>query len=165
MRTVLAMTIALALYAPVAAWAANTDASASADLGQVVSTYQQVRVVRVVERFENGTAATVDVMPSGQYRVAGSTGQDPALIMLIATHPVPDITGTAPAYTTKSIGTKTLDGVKVSGYSIVSADGTYNESVWINDKHLPVFAEVKTQGHDITAQYGDYDNSMLIGVR
>jgi hypothetical protein len=157
------VTIALALSAPLAARAAQT-ADPTADLSQMVSNYQQVRVVRVIERFENGTAATVDVIPSGQYRVAGSAGQDPALIVLLATHPVPDLSAAGSTYTTKSLGTKSLDGVKVNGYSIVKADGSYTEAVWINDKHLPVFADVKTQGHDVSLQFGDYDNTMLIGA-
>ncbi|HLI96573.1 MAG TPA: hypothetical protein VKT72_10870 [Candidatus Baltobacteraceae bacterium] len=162
MRTVLAVTIALALCAPLAARAAQTDPSA--DLNQMVSSYQQVRVVRVVERFEDGTAATVDVMPSGQVRVAGNRNLDPALVVQIATHPVPNLNAAGSTYTTKAIGVKTLDGVKVSGYSVTSADGSYSESVWVNEQHLPVYADVKTQGHTISVQYGDYGNLMLIGM-
>ncbi len=163
MRTVLAVTIALALCAPMAARAAQTQSDVSSDLSQMVSAYSQVRVVRVVERFEDGTAATVDVMPSGQVRVAGNKNLDPALVVEIATHPVPNM-NTGVTYTTKAIGVKTLDGVKVSGYSVASADGSYSESVWVNDQHLPVYADVKTQGHTISAQYGDYGNLMLIGM-
>jgi hypothetical protein len=161
MRTVLAVTIALALCGPLAARAAQNDPTA--DLSQMVSSYQQVRVVRVVERFEDGTAATVDVIPSSQYRIAAAPGQDPALIMQLAVHPVPELSATNTTYTAKSLGVKTLDGVKVNGYSIANADGTYTESVWINQDHLPIFADVKTQGHTISLQFGDYNNTMLIG--
>lgn len=163
MRTVLAVTIALALFAPTAALAAKTDAAT--DLNQMVSAYQQVQVVRVVERFDSGAVATVDVMPSGQYRVASTGGQDPALIVQLATQPVPKMTGNEASYTVKSLGTKTLDGVKATGYNVASADATFTESIWFNDKHLPLSADVQTQGHKINLQFGDYNDSMLIGVR
>jgi hypothetical protein len=163
MRTVLAVTIALALCAPVAARAAQTDPNA--DLNQMVSTYHQVRVVRVIERFPNGTAATVDMIPYSQYRIAAAPGQDPALIMQLAAHPVPDLTSTGSTYTTKSLGVKSIDGVKVNGYSIANADGSYKEDVWVNESHLPMYADVTTQGQSISLQFGDYDNTTLIGVR
>lgn len=165
MRTVLAVTIALALCAPSAASAARTNPST--DLSQMVSAYQQVQVVRVIERFENGAVATVDVMPSGQYRVASTGGQDPALIVKLATDPIPNLTsgGTAASYTAKSLGTKTMDAVKVNGYSVASADGSYKATVWVNEHHLPVSADVQTQGHTVNVTFGDYNNSMLIGAR
>lgn len=163
MRTVLAVTIALALLAPAAASAARTNASA--DLGQMVSAYQQVQVVRVVERFDNGGVATVDVMPSGQYRIASTGGQDPALIVKLATQPIPDVNATSGTYTVKSLGTKTIDSVKASGYSVATADGSYTATVWTNPNHLPISADVQTQGHKINLTFGDYNNSMLIGVR
>ena len=163
MRTVLAVTIALALLAPAAASAARTNASA--DLGQMVSAYQQVQVVRVVERFDNGGVATVDVMPSGQYRIASTGGQDPALIVKLATQPIPDVNAASGTYTVKSLGTKTIDSVKASGYSVATADGSYAATVWTNPNHLPISADVQTQGHKINLTFGDYNNSMLIGVR
>jgi hypothetical protein len=162
MRTVLAVTIALALCAPSAAWAGTNPTT---DLDQMVSAYQQVQVVRVVERFENGAVATVEVMPSGQYRVASTGGEDPALIVQLATEPIPNIDAGAPSYSTKSNGTKTLDGVKVNGYTVARADGSYTATVWVNDRHLPVQADVQTQGHKVNLQFGDYNDSMLIGVR
>lgn len=165
MRTVLAVTIALALCAPSAASAARTNPSL--DLAQMVSAYQQVQVVRVIERFENGAVATVEVMPSGQYRIASTGGQDPALIVKLATQPIPDLTSGSPAssYTAKSLGTKTMDSVKVHGYSVASNDGSYQATVWVNDQHLPVSADVQTQGHNVNVTFGDYNNSVLIGAR
>ena len=163
MRTVLAVTIALALFAPSAASAARTNPTD--DLSQMVSAYQQVQVVRVIERFENGAVATVEVMPSGQYRIASTGGQDPALIVQLATKPIPDAASNTSSYTTKSDGVKSVDGVKVNGYTVASADGSYTATVWVNEKHLPVMADVQTQGHKVNLQFGDYDNSMLIGVR
>ncbi len=160
MRTVLALTIALALLAPAAAPAAQNS---STDLSQMVSAYQRVQVVRVIERFENGAVATVEVMPSGQYRIASTGGQDPALIVKLATQPVPDTT--ALGTNVKSLGTKTLDGVKSSGYTIATADGSYTATVWVNDHHLPVSEDVQTQGHRVSLQFGDYNNSTLIGAR
>lgn len=162
MRTVLAVTIALALCAP-AVGAASTNASA--DLSQMVGAYQQVQVVRVVERFENGAVATVDVMPSGQYRVASRGGQDPALIVSLATKPVPDLNAPGASYTVKSLGSKSIEGVKSTGYAIKNADGSFDETIWFNQKHLPISANVKTQGHTISLTFGDYDNSLLIGAR
>lgn len=163
MRTVLAVTIALALSAPAVASAAHINPTA--DLNQMVSAYQQIQVVRVVETFENGSVATVDVLPSGQYRIASSGGQKPALIVKLATQPVPDMTVGTTSYTTKSLGTKTMDSVKVNGYAIASADGSFSETIWLNSKHLPVTADVHTQGHSVSLQFGDYDNSVLIGAR
>ena len=162
MRTVLAVTIALGLCAPSAAMAAHSNPTI--DLSQIVSTYQQVQVVRVVERFENGAVDTVDVMPAGQYRVASTGGQDPALIVQLATKPIPDAAAGA-TYHTRSTGTKTIDGVKLNGYSVASTDGSYTATVWVNERHLPVTADVQTQGHKVNLQFGDYNNSMLIGVR
>lgn len=163
MRTVLAVTIALALCAPSAASAARTNASA--DLNQMVSAYRQVQVVRVVERFDNGGVATVDVMPSGQYRIASTGGEDPALIVKLATQPIPDMTAPSAAYAVKSLGSKTIDSVKLSGYAVASADGSYTANVWMNQNHLPVMADVQTQGKKINLSFGDYNNSMLIGAR
>lgn len=164
MRTVLAVTIALALCA---SSAASARTNPSIDLSQMVSAYQQVQVVRVIERFENGAVATVEVMPSGQYRIASTGGQDPVLIVKLATQPIPDLTSgsAATAYTAKSLGTKSIDAVKVNGYSIANADGSYKATVWVNERHLPVSADVQTQGHRVNVTFGDYNNSMLIGVR
>lgn len=161
MRTVLAVTIALALLAPSAASAARTNATL--DLGQMVSAYQQVQVVRVIERFDNGGVATVDVMPSGQYRIASTGGEDPALIVKLATKPIPDVSTST--YTVKSLGTKTIDSVKANGYSVAAADGSYVATVWTNPNHLPITADVQTQGHKINLTFGDYNNSMLVGAR
>ena len=163
MRTALAVTIVLALCAPSAASAARTNASA--DLNQMVSTYRQVAVVRVVERFDNGGVATVDVMPSGQYRIASTGGEDPALIVKLATQPIPDVAAQSAAYAVKSLGSKTVDGTRLSGYSVATADGTYTANVWVNQNHLPVSADVQTQGKKINLTFGDYNNSMLIGAR
>jgi hypothetical protein len=161
MRTVLAVTIALALCAPSAAVAARTNPSL--ELGQMVSAYQKVQAVRVVERFDNGGVATVDVLPTGQYRIASTGGEDPSLIVKLATDPVPLIDNTT--YTTKSLGLKTIDAVKLNGYTIASSDGTYNATVWVNERHLPVSADVQTQGHKVNLTFGDYNDSMLIGAR
>lgn len=163
MRTVLAVTIVLALFAPSAAWAARTNAAA--DIAQMVSTYQQVQVVRVVEKFESGAVATVDVMPSGQYRIASTGGEDPSLIVKLATQPFPDVSASGASYAVKSLGTKTLDGVKASGYTITGADGSYTATVWLNEKRLPISAKVQMQGHKVDLLFGDYNNSMLIGAR
>lgn len=164
MRTVLAVTIALALYAPAAALAA--PANVPAGLDQMVSAYQQVQAVRVVERFENGAVATVDVLPSGQYRIASTGGQDPVLIVQLATHPVPNLSDTKAPFSTKSLGTRMLDNhVKVQGYTVAKTDGSYTATMWVNQNNLPVTGTVQTQGHKVSLQFGDYNNSMLIGAR
>ena len=162
MRTVLAVTIALALCAPSAAMAARTNPSL--DLGQMVSAYQRVQAVRVIERFENGGVATVDVLPTGQYRIASTGGEDPALIIKLATQPIPLPAGGV-TYTTKSLGVKTIDAVKLNGYSVAAGDNSYSATVWVNEKHLPVSADVQTQGHKVNLTFGDYNDSMLIGAR
>ncbi len=66
MRRVLALTTALAFCGPMAAQAAGSGTSS--DVTQLVGAYQHIQSVRVVENFENGAVATVDVIPSGQYR-------------------------------------------------------------------------------------------------
>jgi hypothetical protein len=160
MRTVLALTIALALGAPISAGAAGT--SPADELSKTAVAYQQLGIVRVIERFDNGAVATVDVMP-GQYRIASLGGQDPALIVKLATQPIPDLTGTpAPGYSIKPLGTKLLDTVKVNGYTIASSDGSYVETVWVNADNLPLMADVQTQGHKINLTFGDYNNSSLV---
>lgn len=159
MRTVSAVTLALALCAPLAAVAASPD------LTNMVSAYRGVQVVRVVERFDNGAIATVDVMPAGQYRIASTGGQDPALIIKLATQPIPDTNAPGASYNIKSLGTKTLDGVKATGYTITAGDGSYVETVWFSQQNLPLSADVQTQGHKVNLQFGDYNNSTLIGAR
>ncbi|HKU66564.1 MAG TPA: hypothetical protein VJP85_02200 [Candidatus Baltobacteraceae bacterium] len=162
MRTVLAVTIALALCGPNTALAAGTSIPGS--LSKAVANYQNLGVVRVIERFDDGNVATVDVM-KGQYRIATSGGEDPALVMKLASQPIPDVNAAGSTYAVKSLGTKILDGVKVNGYTISSADGSYVVSVWVNPNNLPMIADVQTQGHKVNLQFGDFNNQFLIGVR
>lgn len=160
MRTV-AVTLALALGAPLAASAAT---NAAADLNQMVSAYSGVQAVRVIEKFENGSVATVDVMPAGQYRIAEAGGQDPALVLKVATQPAAGA-GTSGNYAVKSVGHKTIEGIAANGYQVAASDGTYTETVWVSDKqHLPVSAHVETQGHKIDVTFGDYNDSALIAT-
>jgi len=163
MRTVLAVTIALALCGPGAALAARVNAAT--DLSQMVSAYERVQAVRVIERFENGAVATVDVLPSGQYRIASTGGQDPVLIVKLATQPIPDVSVMPSSYTVKELGTKTIAGVKETGYTIAALDGSYTATVWTNPDYLPVDAEIRTQGHDVSLEFGNYNDSELIGAR
>lgn len=159
MRTVLAAALVLALGTPLAARAAG---SPGGDINQMVSAYQGVQAVRVVERFENGAVATVDVMPAGQFRIAETGGQDPALIVKVATQPADgaEATGT---YNIKSLGHKTIDGVAANGYQVAAPDGTYTETIWASDKqHLPISAHVETQGHVIDVTFGDYNDTALV---
>jgi hypothetical protein len=161
MRTVLAVTIALALVAPNAAAAAgNTPTDA---LSKAVATYQKLGVVRVVERFDDGHVATVDVMP-GQYRIATSAGEDPVLVVKLATQPIPDLSSNAGAYSVKPLGIKLLDNVKVNGYTISSNDGSYIVTVWVNPNNLPMIADVQTQGRKINLLFGDYNDQLLVGA-
>lgn len=161
MRTVLAVTTALALGGPIAALAA--DNTVQTGLNQMVAAYEQVQTVRVVEHFENGATATVDVMPRGQYRVAETGGQDPALIIKIATQPVDGAVANG-NYTVSSAGTKTIDGAKADGYKVVAPDGTYTATVWVNAHHLPISSHVETQGHRVDVVFGDYNSSSLIAT-
>jgi hypothetical protein len=162
MRTVLAVTIALALFASVAARAADAPADA---LTKAAVAYHQLGVVRVIEHFDDGNFATVDVMQN-QYRVATSGGEDPALVVQLATRPIPDLTtSSSTAYSVKSLGQKMLEGVKVNGYTIAASDGSYVISVWVNPNNLPMIADVQTQGRKINLQFGDYNNQLLIGSR
>src|SRR5689334_12276507 len=103
MRTVWTLAIALMAAAPIAVLADTTPQG----LSQMVAAYDQVQAVRVIERFENGATATVDVMPSGQYRVAETGGQDPSLIVKIATQPADGAVSTG-TYTVTSLGTKSI---------------------------------------------------------
>jgi len=159
MRTVLALTIALALGAPMAAFAAGNNTAS--DLSQMVGAYEHIQSVRVIEKFENGSIATVDVIPSGQYRIAATGGQDPSLIVKIATQPVDGAVSTG-NYIVTGAGKKTIDGAKTNGYKVVAPDGTYSATVWVNEYHLPVIAHVDTQGHSVDVTYGDYNDTALI---
>jgi hypothetical protein len=157
MRTVLAVTIALALCGPQAAFAAT----APEGLNQMVAAYQEIQAVRVIERFENGATATVDILPGSQWRVAESGGQDPALIVKVATQPIDGAAFTS-NYAITSLGKKTIDGARADGYKVVAPDGTYTAMVWVNEYHLPISAHMDTQGHHIDVTYGDYNASQLI---
>ena len=159
MRTVLSVTIALALFGPTAALAAGS--SPQADVSQLVGAYEHIQSVRVIEKFENGAVATVDVIPPGQFRIASTGGQDPALIMKIATQPVDGAAYTGTYHILKT-GTKTIDGAKTNGYRVMAPDGTYDATVWVNEYHLPVYAHVLTQGHSVDVTYGDYNNSAFV---
>jgi hypothetical protein len=159
MRTVLAVTIALALCGPQAVFAADMPSG----LTQMVAAYQQIQAVRVIEKFENGATATVDILPGSQWRVAESGGQDPALIVKVATQPL----GTpylSADYNVSSLGKKTIDGARAEGYKVVAPDGTYTAQVWVNEYHLPIGAHVDTQGHHIDVTYGDYNSSELVAT-
>ena len=159
MRTVIALTLALALGAPIAAAAAGTG-----DLQSMVAAYSGVQSVRVIERFENGSIATVDVLPNGQYRIAETGGQDRALVLHIATAPI-DGARWDGTYAVKLLGRKAIDGVSAGGYSVRSPDGEFDETVWINQStHLPISSHVATQGHQIDVTYGNYNNTTLIAT-
>ncbi len=159
MRTVFVLTLALALGAPLAASAAGN--AAISDVSQLVGAYEHIQSVRVIEKFENGAIATVDVIPPGQYRIAATGGQDPALIMKIATQPVDGAVSTG-NFNVSSAGKKTIDGARTNGYRIVAPDGTYNETIWVNEYHLPIAAHVDTPGHSIDVIFGDYNNSLNV---
>lgn len=161
MRTVTALTLALTLGAPAAAAAAS---SPTADLQNMVATYNGVQSVRVVERFETGSVATVDVLPAGQFRVADTGGQDAALVLHIATAPV-DGARWDGTYAVKSLGKKTIEGVSANGYQITSADKAFVETMWVNvQTKLPISSHVATQGHQIDVTYGNYNNTQLIAT-
>jgi hypothetical protein len=160
MRTVLAAALALTLGAPLAAQAAGS--SPIDDINNMVSAYQGVQAVRVIEHFENGAVATIDVLPAGQYRIAETGGQDPALILHVATQPADGAEGTG-TYSIKQIGKKTIDGNPANGYQVSAPDGTYNETIWVSQKqNLPISAHVETQGHTIDVTYGDYNDTALV---
>jgi outer membrane lipoprotein-sorting protein len=159
MRTVLAVTIALALCGPQVALAADTPPG----LSQMVAAYQEIQSVRVVEKFENGATATVDILPGSQWRVAESGGQDPALIVKVATQPIDGAAFTS-NYNITSLGKKTIDGARTDGFKVVAPDGTYTAMVWVNEFHLPMIAHVDTQGHHIDVTYGDYNSAALIAT-
>lgn len=163
MRKALSATIALCagLALAVPAWAAS-DPAAQTAIQNMVSAYSGVQNLRVVEHFENGAIATVDIMPGGQYRIAETGGQDPALIVHVATQPADGAAATG-TYDVTSIGKKSVDGVPSSGYKIASPDGTYTETVWIDSaRDLPVIANVQTQGHNISVDFGNYNASPSI---
>ncbi|MFN2450033.1 MAG: hypothetical protein ABR508_09670 [Candidatus Baltobacteraceae bacterium] len=158
MRTVITLTLALALAAPIAAAASG----AGSDLQNMVANYGNVQSVRVIERFENGALATVDVLPGGQYRIAESGGQDAALILHIATAPV-DGARWDGTDAVKPLGRKTIEGISALGYSVKSADGEFTETLWVNRAtQLPISSHVATQGHQIDVTYGNYNNTTLI---
>jgi outer membrane lipoprotein-sorting protein len=160
MRIVLAAALALVIGAPLTAQAAGS--AAANDINNMVAAYQGIQAVRVVERFENGAVATVDVLPAGQFRVAESGGQDPALVVKVATQPADGAEATG-SYSIKQIGSKTIDGIRANGYQVAAPDGTYNETIWVSDKqHLPLQAHVETQGHTIDVSYGDYNDTALV---
>lgn len=161
MRTVTALTLALALGASAAASAASNP---STDLQNMVATYNAVQSVRVIERFETGAVATVDVLPAGQYRVADTGGQDAGLVLHIATAPV-DGARWDGTYTVKSLGKKAIEGVSANGYQITSADASFVETMWVNAQtRLPISSHVATQGHQIDVTYGNYNNTQLVAT-
>lgn len=161
MRKVTALTLALALGAPIAASAAT---NAGQDLQNMVAEYGSVQSVRVIERFENGHVATVDVLPAGQYRVADNGGQDPALVLHIATAPV-DGARWDGTYNVRTLGHKTIEGVGANGYQISAPDNSFNETVWVaSSTQLPISSHVVTQGHTIDVTYGNYNNTQLIAT-
>ena len=162
MRALTAASLALALAAPLTAHAATNPAFDAVQ--SMVSAFNGLQTVRVVEHFENGAVATVDVMPQGQYRIASSGGMDPGLIVHVATQPA-DGAVTSGTYNVTSVGKKTVDGIPRLGYKIASPDGTYTETVWVDAaRHLPVSARVQTQGHTIDVQYGNYNAAPMVAT-
>lgn len=163
MRLIAAVSLALAVCAPLAAHAASTPGAQSA-VQNMVSAFSGVQSVRVVEHFENGAVATVDVMPGGQFRIAESGGEDPALVVHVATQPADGAASTG-TYDVASLGKKTIDGLPSAGYKISAPDGTYTESLWIDTaRNLPVTATVQTQGHTISVDYGNYNATPVVAT-
>jgi hypothetical protein len=163
MRLIAAVSLALVLGAPLAAHAAS-NAGAQSAVQNMVSAYSGLQSVRVVEHFENGAVATVDVMPGGQFRIAETGGQDPALIVHIATQPADGAASTG-TYDVSPVGKKTIDGVPAAGYKVSSPDGTYSETVWIDiARNLPVTATVQAQGHTIGVDYGNYNAAPMVAT-
>ena len=162
MRALLAASLALTLASPLAAFASPSPSFTAVQ--NMVSAYNGLQTVRVVEHFENGAVATVDVMPGGQYRVAESGGEDPSLIVKIAASPVDGAVSTG-TYDITPAGKKTIDGVPAVGYKIASPDGTFNGLLWVDPgRNLPVSSRVQTQGHTIDVQYGDYNAAPMIAT-
>jgi len=160
MRGLVAMCLSLALAGAVPALAEPSPAFSA--VSSMVSAFSGVQTVRVVEHFENGAVATVDVMPQGQYRVAESGGEDAALIVKIATQPV-DGAVTTGTYEITQAGKKTIDGLPTIGYKVASADGTWQEQIWVDaHRNLPVTARVQTQGHTIDVEYGNYNATPMV---
>lgn len=163
MRILLAAGLALALGAALPANAATNNQAFTA-VQNMVSAFNGLQTVRVVEHFENGSVATVDVMPSGQFRVAETGGQDAALVVKIATQPVDGAVSTG-TYQIDNAGKKTIDGIPTVGYKVAAPDGTYVATVWVDPKrNLPVNSRVQTQGHTVDVQYGDYNASPMIAT-
>lgn len=163
MRGLLATSLALALAAPLTAVAATNSADLSA-VQNMVAAYNGLQSVEVVEHFENGAIATVDVMPSGQFRIAETGGQDPSLIVHIATEPADGVASSG-TYDVTPAGKKTIDGIRVNGYKVASPDGTYNETIWIDpSRNLPITATVQTQGHNIAVDFGNYNATPMVAT-
>jgi hypothetical protein len=57
-----------------------------------------------------------------------------------------------------------IDGAKADGYKVVSPDGTYTSTVWVNAHHLPIASHVETQGHRIDVVFGDYNSSSMVAT-
>ena len=162
MRALVAASLTLALAGALPAYAAPSPAFSA--VSNMVSAFEGLQTVRVVEHFENGAMATVDVMPQGQYRIASSGGEDAALIVKIATQPVDGAISTG-TYDITPAGKKTIDGVPTIGYKIASPDGTWAETIWVDgNRNLPVTARVQTQGHTIDVNYGNYNAAPMLAT-
>jgi hypothetical protein len=164
MRKTCTLVLALALGASAAALAAPAQPG-NPDLQNMVAMYQGQSVVRVVERFDDGGVATVDLLPGYNYRVAETgTKEDPGLVLHIATQPI-DGARWPGTYEVKSLGHKTIEGTPVNGYQITAPDNSYAETVWvIQGRNLPLQAHIVTDGHTIDVQYGNYGDQNLVAT-
>lgn len=159
MRTVIISAIALAVVSPLTAFAASGDAySAYRDM---LGAFQHVTAVRIVEKFENGAVATVDFTPPNSYQVANAAGEPKALVVQIATQP-DAVSQNDGNYHVAFLGSKKASGDLLFGYRLTEPDGAYDETVWVNQKHLPVVATVHVDGQTVNVAYGDYDASPVI---
>lgn len=161
MRTVYGLTIVLLTLAPVAAQTSDPYAS----LRQMVGRYQRVQGVQIIEHFQNGQVATVNYLPPNTYNVANPGGMDRELVLKIATQPAGDVLSARDGnYIVTPLGTKNLEGVKVTGYRIAERTGSYVETLWVNSKNLPVSARVHVNGQRVDVLFGNYNTSPLMAT-
>lgn len=184
MRAILTLAVALALTSQVA----SADDPYS-DVNAMRNAFAQVHTATATERFADGSVATVEFNApdrykittpvsqivlsgdteyaktnGGQWAISDKGAEHQALLQEVWQLAGPTSIDLHKLYAIRSLGSKTVGGIALRGYSLKDVDGAYTESIWIDRNNLPVAASIQLDGQTIDIHYSNYNASTLIAT-
>jgi|GEM_PF-1275748 len=187
MRTVLALTVALASLGPLVV---RAQGDPYADLNAARSAFARVQSARAVQTFSNGEVATVSYQAPDRYRIVLPTSQvifagnveygkksgmswvkmpnAPRYKLIVenlwqfAGDPAIDVRQLDKV---TPLGTRTVGGVTLRGYRLQSIPDGRLKTVWIGPENLPVDVQIDLGGdRTVSVHYMDYNAPLYIGT-